>query len=337
MKYLITLTSTVLILCAYGTMLRAQPENEVIFTFQYNAGAQSLELNETVFPVWDGTKVTLKRAAFYISEIELMRADSTTLPLEDVYLLVNAGEADHNYPAGSWAIDQIIGVILHIGVDSAHNHLDPSAYPPGHPLGHQKDPMHWGWAAGYRFLSIEGKVDQDNDGIPENPLEYHNIGDKLYKSVYLDGRTKAEGGILRIHIDLDFARLFQGIDLSGLLIYHGDKPANVQMMENAAHAGFIKMAATSAAPTVDLWSPYIQIAPSPAFGGARLMTQLPLDESVRAIISTVYGQPVLEMDHVPANGSAYLDLNNLPPGVYQCAVYHNGKLIANKPFVIQKR
>lgn len=337
MKYFITLVFTALLVCAFSPMLRAQAENEVIFTFQYNAGAQPLDLNQTIFPVWDGTKVTLKRAAFYLSEIELIRSDSTVLPLEDLYLLVDAGEADPNYAAGAWPAEQIIGVVLHIGVDSAHNHLDPSSYPAGHPLGHQKSPMHWGWVAGYRFLSIDGKVDQDNDGIPEDPLEYHSIGDKLYKPVYLDGRAKAEGGILRINIDLDFARLFQGIDLSGLLIYHGDKPANMQMMENAASAGFIKMAATSSAPEIDSWSKYVQIAPNPAFESTRILTQLPLGEPVRVVVSNVFGQTMLDMTQVPAEDSFLLDTGNLPSGMYQCAFYHKGRLIANKSLVVQKK
>ncbi|MCK6692250.1 MAG: T9SS type A sorting domain-containing protein [Thermoanaerobaculia bacterium] len=337
MKYFITLVFTTLFVCAFSPVLRAQAENEVIFTFRYNAGVQPLELNQTVFPVWDGTKVTLKRAAFYLSEIELIRSDSTTLPLEDLYLLVNAGEADPNYPAGAWPVEQIIGVVLHIGVDSAHNHLDPSGYPAGHPLGHQKDPMHWGWVAGYRFLSIDGKVDQDNDGVPEEPLEYHNIGDKLYKSVILDGRAKAENGILRINIDLDFARLFQGIDLSGLLIYHGDKPANMQMMDNAANAGFIKMAATSATPAIDAWSQFVQIAPNPAFEGTRLLTQLPTGETPRVVVSNLYGQTMLETDQAPANGAVFLDTSQWPAGIYQCAVYNNKRLIASQVFVVQKR
>lgn len=337
MKFLITLAITGSMFCVFGTALRAQTENEVVFTFEYKAGAQPLELNQTIFPVWDGTNVTLKKAAFYLSGIELIRPDSSTLPLDDTYLLVNAGEADPNYAAGSWPVDQIIGVILHIGVDSAHNHLDPSAYPAGHPLGHQKDAMHWGWVAGYRFLSIDGKVDQNKDGIPEESLEYHNIGDKLYKSVYLDGRAKAEGGILRINIDLDFARLFQGIDLSGLLIYHGDKPANMQMMENAASAGFIKMAATSPAPATVSWSNYVQIAPNPVSENARLLMELPVEEYVRVNISNVYGQTVREMNRVSPKGFTYLDMDNLPGGIYRCAVYNNGILLASRSFVVQKR
>lgn len=337
MKFLITLAITGSMFCVFGTALRAQTENEVVFTFEYKAGAQPLKLNQTIFPVWDGTNVTLKKAAFYLSGIELIRPDSSTLPLDDTYLLVNAGEADPNYAAGSWPVDQIIGVILHIGVDSAHNHLDPSAYPAGHPLGHQKDPMHWGWVAGYRFLSVDGKVDQNKDGIPEESLEYHNIGDKLYKPVYLVGRAQAEGGILRINIDLDFARLFQGIDLSGLLIYHGDKPANMQMMENAASAGFIKMAATSPAPATVSWSNYVQIAPNPACEETNILTQLPLDEPLRVVVSNIFGQTMLDMPRVPAGGSFHLDTGNLPPGTYQCAFYQKGRLIANKSLVVQKK
>ena len=55
---------------------------------------------------------------------------------------------------GPWDIEGVRGVKLHLGVDPAHNHADPSTYASDHPLSLQNPTMHWGWSAGYRFMAI---------------------------------------------------------------------------------------------------------------------------------------------------------------------------------------
>ena len=36
------------------------------------------------------------------------------------------------------------------------------------------DIVHWGLSSGYRFMAIEGLVDNNNDGVPETTFEGHS-------------------------------------------------------------------------------------------------------------------------------------------------------------------
>ena len=82
--------------------------------------------------------------------------------------------------------------------------------------------MHWGWAGGYRFLVVEGKVDNSGDGIPETDFEYHNLGDELYKQTDMTIAPAYDtGGDLTLSIVLDYARLFDQNTMLGNQIVHG--------------------------------------------------------------------------------------------------------------------
>lgn len=332
MKYLATL---VFYLAGIAGLF-AQTENSVVFTFNHKAGSEPLTLFQTVFPIWNAKKVILNRAEFYISEIELIKADSSVLPLRDVYILAGADYPGLQFPVGKWDVDQIIGMTLHLGVDSAHNHLDPSTYPLGHPLGHQKNSMHWGWTVGYRFMAVEGMVDNNNDGVPESDLQFHNIGDDLYKTVRLAGTAKAQNGILNLDLDLDYARLFQNIDLDGGLIEHGNGVLNDQMMENAAKGGFMKFSTVSSTADIRANAEKIEIAPNPVATSAVIHCDLPKTGPVTMVVVNSIGQTVQTFDEIPATGTVHFQAADLPNGLYQSIFYQNGRLIANKPFFIQK-
>lgn len=315
--------------------LFAQTENEIVFKFQHKAGPEPIAIKETVFPIWNNKKVMLNRAEFYIAEIELIKSDSSVLPLRDVYLLAGADYPGMSFPVGKWPVDQIIGLTLHIGVDSAHNHLDPSTYPPGHPLGHQKNLMHWGWTSGYRFMAIEGMVDNNGDGIPESELQFHNLGDVLYKSVGLEGSAQAKNGVLELNFDLDYAKLFQNMSLSGNLIEHGAYPLNHQMMENAANEGFIKWSATTSTETLRDNAEKIQISPNPATTSALIRCDLPQYGPLTVMIVNSLGQTIHTLGNVPAAGTFRFDATGLPNGMYQSVFYQNGRLLARKSLLIQ--
>lgn len=60
-----------------------------------------------------------------------------------------------------------------VGVDSALNHDDPSAFPNSSWLNiANANDMHWGWNPGYIFIKVEAKVDTIADAIP---LFDHNV------------------------------------------------------------------------------------------------------------------------------------------------------------------
>ena len=327
--------SAFIVIIAGAAGLFAQTPKEVVFTFHHKVGTETLQLGHTLFPIWNGKNTQLTRAEFYISEIELIRADSSVVPLQDAYLLVNVENPRADYRLGQWDVSNVIGVNLHIGVDSAHNHLDPSTYPDEHPLANQKNSMHWGWVAGYRFMAIEGVIDNNNDGAPETDLQFHNIGDPLYKTVRLSCQGQAQNDTLRLNFDLDYARLFQDIPMTGNLILHGSEPVNDQMMENAAHRDFIRPVQVSAAPQLPDLASQINIAPNPASGTTLIAYDLAGNAALTLVLTNALGQTVRRISDQPASGAVRWDAAGLTNGLYQLAFYQNGRFLVAKPFVVQ--
>ena len=111
---------------------------------------------------------------------------------------------------------EVEGINFHVGVDSAHNHLDPATYPSTHPLAPQNPSMHWGWAAGYRFIALEGHSGPQTNQL----LQFHCIGDEFYEEMEYEVNSTGDNHI--IELDADYAKLLSQIDVSSGLILHGN-------------------------------------------------------------------------------------------------------------------
>ncbi|MFN0035209.1 MAG: MbnP family protein [Saprospiraceae bacterium] len=328
------LSTLLLLLLAFAATTFAQT-NHVVFSFDHKAGADPMVLNQTVFSIWNNKKVKLSRAEFYISEAEIHHADNTMMPLTDKYLLVNANAPTSEFDLGAWPIEAAHGVTLHLGVPQAVNHLDPATYPPGHPLALHNPTMHWGWSAGYRFMVLEGKVDNNNDGVPETAFEFHNLGDALYKTLELTGMKEAENGALHLHFVLDYAQLFKNLAMTGNLIQHGSASLNVTVMNNAATQNFVRMPTVSATHEVLANSLNVKASPNPAGAETLVEYALPAAGLLDLTLNNTLGQTLRRLTGLSASGSLRLETAALPEGIYQYAFYENGKLLARKQLVVK--
>ncbi len=293
-------------------------------------------INQTEFTIWNGKKVKLTRAEFYISEVEMLLPDNAVLPLTDRYILVNAENPAAEHDLGAWEVDGIQGLTLHIGVPQSVNHNDPAAWPSDHPLAPQNPSMHWGWSAGYRFMAIEGKVDNNNDGVPETDFEFHNLGDALYRAVELTGMAEADNGVLDLHLTLDYAKLFENMPMGGSLIQHGSNATNQKMIDNAANEDFITMQLVSATQQVSDNSLKVSASPNPFSTETVIRFDLPATDALVMIVTNSLGQVARTIGSVPASGSLRFEKGDLPNGIYQYAFYENGILLARKQFVISE-
>jgi len=326
--------STFFFLFVVASVLSAQTTNQVKISFEHKAGSGFMALGHAVFPIWNNKNVRINRAKFYISEIEIHHSDNGSTLLSDQYLLVDAGDPLVEFDLGAWPVDASQAITLHVGVPPSVNHLDPTTYPASHPLAPQNPTMHWGWAAGYRFLVIEGEVDNNNDGVPETIFEYHSVGDELYKAVELAGLKTAENGVLHLNFVLDYAKLFNNMTMSGNVIHHGATTMNVSMMNNSAEAGFITMPAVSANHDVSANSLNLSASPNPFSGETLIRYELPASGLLTLVVTNALGQPVHTFNNLPAIGSVRFEKGNLPAGVYQYAFYENKGLLARKSFII---
>jgi len=330
------LSTLFLVLALFASALPAQTMNQVKVSFEHKAGNGFMSIDHSVFPIWNNKTVKITRAEFYISAIEVQHSDNAPILLTDQYLLVDAADPLVEFDLGVWPVDAAQGVTLHLGVPPDVNHLDPTTYPAGHPLAPQNPTMHWGWAAGYRFMAIEGQVDNNNDGVPETIFEFHNVGDELYKTVELVGVETAENGVLHLHFVLDYAKLFRNMTMSGNVIHHGATTMNVSMMNNSAEAGFITMPAVSANHDVSANSLNLSASPNPFSGETLIRYELPASDVLTLVVTNAFGQPVYTLRNLQAKGAVRFEKGNLPSGVYQYAFYENKELMAHKRLIISE-
>lgn len=330
MKYLVAL------FLAQALAAGAQAPNQIILSFSHRAGEDSLVLNETVFTIWNGKAVSLSRADFYISEIEVYHLTPPihNTPLTDQYLLVRAGDPDAEFDLGAWPVDAVHGVNLHFGVPKSVNHNDPAAWPNGHPLAPKNPTMHWGWSAGYIFMAVNGKVDNDNDGIPEAYFEYHSLGDTLYRRTEVGGGNLAQNGVLRMNFVLDYIQLFKNLDLDPYLYVHGSGALNRTMLTNAATQKFITLPVLTAIGDLSENSRRVQAAPNPADADTQISWDLPAEGALQLILTNAIGQAVHTETGLPASGTTRLETAALPDGVFLCGFYENGNLVARKKLVV---
>ncbi len=327
---------TLLLFFFSGALMLGAQTNEVQFKFNHKVNGDELKVNETLFTIWNGKTMQIDRAEFYLAEISLIGVGGGKTTLNDQYILADASEPEVVWNIGNVNLDEIEGVEVHIGVDQAKNHLDPSTYQLGHPLGFQDPSMHWGWSAGYRFMAIEGYVDNNNDGVPESLFQYHNLGDNLYFTTAIDGDVTADNGVLTVNLDVDYAKLFEGMTMIGNLIHHGSNSQNQKMLTNASTEDFLTISALSAQDDVARNSLSLTGTPNPARGQISLAQDLdPAIQAVDLKVMNVMGQMVAFRQNVPAQGQIQLDLQGWQAGTYFYGLFQHGRLIARSSFVVQ--
>lgn len=169
---------------------------------------------------------------YYMAEISVIHDGGTRTPLTDVYVLVDALGQDR-YLLGSLDVTRIEALEFHVGVDKKRNHEDPTIYPPEHPLALKNPTMHWGWAAGYRFLAVEGSSGTTSDVVSAD-VQVHAVGDELYRKITLPVSTRETATGVDIILAADYSALFRNLDVSFGLIFHGYGEETVVMSNNMA-------------------------------------------------------------------------------------------------------
>ena len=149
-------------------------QTNVYFSIEHKLGNQPFAF-QTAATNNLGNQFDVKRLQYYISSIELVHDGGTVTPVVDKYMLVNANDSTYE-SLGSFNITNLEAIRFGIGVDASKNNLNPATYPANHPLAPKSPSMHWGWAAGYRFVAFEGKAGSSLSQI----VELHALDNSNY-------------------------------------------------------------------------------------------------------------------------------------------------------------
>lgn len=189
-----------------------------------------------------GNDFMVDRLEYYISTFSIIHDGGQVTPIEDLYVLVDlttdvsATEID----LGDFDVQNIEGVNFYFGIDKITNHEDPSMWPSDHPLAPKFPSMHWGWAAGYRFIALEGL---SGPSIDQN-LQFHCIGDEFFKKLSFPV-TMSGADSYTIEIDAEYTKLLSQIDISSGLILHGGTGEIITLANNIMDKVFTASEVTS--------------------------------------------------------------------------------------------
>jgi len=177
-----------------------------------------------------GYYFNVTRLQYYVSEITLVHDGGQRTPVVDYHLLIDPSK-DSVFFLGNFPVTDLEHIEFWIGVDSAHNHLDPAMYPANHPLALHNPSMHWGWAGGYRYIAIEGFAGHTPTYIPNN-YQIHTIAEENYRKVSLTVEEILDGDTMRVPIQADYAMLLHKIDVSLGLEFHSSIGPSKQISLN---------------------------------------------------------------------------------------------------------
>lgn len=235
-----------------------------------------------------GTKFSISRMDYFISSIILHHDGGASTKVPDKYIFVTKGEKVKEL-LGSFNIAVLDSITFSIGVDSIDNHADPTLWPANHPLAPRSPDMHWGWAAGYRFVAMEGKT----GSALEYDYEIHALGDQLYHPTTLVTKGKEQNGNIEIEIDANYEQALKGIFMDRNLFIHGSNKEAVYLMINFNDNVFKATQNTSS--IMEVGFDVLKVYPNPVSNG-KCTIALTEDQTINAryIIRDITGKVVFE-------------------------------------------
>ncbi|MCF8246385.1 MAG: T9SS type A sorting domain-containing protein [Saprospiraceae bacterium] len=316
-----------LLAAMFGQGLNAQMN--VTLHMHQKLGDQPFVLNSAV-TVPSDYLVKVTRLQYYVSEIKIVHDGGQVTPVTDLHLLVTAQE-DSIFGLGSFDVTIIEGIEFSIGVDPAFNHLDPASYPNDHPLAPKNPVMHWGWAAGYRFIAFEGTSSNNGTTFPD-AFQIHTVDDANYLAVTLPVSGVVDGDHLAINVDADYAQLLMDINVQGGLISHAATGPSAKLAGNMQN--FVFSPSVVSGTTEPGIAGTFVISPNPASGAAVVKYDLPGYDQLTLTVSDLAGRTVFTQKLNGSQQSVSLE-TNWQSGIYVARIFSGDKFLALEKLVVK--
>lgn len=208
-----------------------------------------------------GHEFKANRLEYYLTRVTIVHDGGVeTAVSDDIMALVRPeDEISTTIVLGNFDVTTIESVKFHIGVYEPINNGDPTLFDAAHPLAPKSPSMHWGWAAGYRFIAYEGFGGVD---FSQN-FQLHGLGNVNYFEVQSDVWVETVGGVMVMSLNGDYAAGLNDIDLTAGTVSHGETGAAKKVLENWRDIVFGLYTVGIAEEVVDFkWSVY----PNPSNG-----------------------------------------------------------------------
>ena len=255
-----------------------------------------------------GELVDIDRLEYYLSMFTLVHDGGQETPIPMAYVLAD-GFADELHSLGSVSgVQNVESLKFHVGIDPDNNHADPASWPADHPLAPQVPSMHWGWAAGYRFVALEG-------GTTNGTLEIHALGDDNHFSGEMEVAAVMENGVLVLDVEADVLGFFHLLTVGSGLINHGENEEAVLVCNNLADRVFRVPGAVGVSV---LDGAVLDIALVAIEQGAELSFGAACPAGTRVELLDILGRTVQQWN--VAEGMERLRLTDVRPGAFLISV-----------------
>ncbi|MFN8396824.1 MAG: MbnP family protein [Bacteroidia bacterium] len=314
----------VLLVLGLGTVGFAQ--RDVYLRINHQLGSAPFQLaTQATNDLGNGFNV--QRLQYYMGEITVIHDGGQTTLIPDTWILVDASQSTNVF-LGNLPFTILEGVSFGIGVDSAHNHLDPSQYAVNHPLAPQSPSMHWGWSSGYRFVAMEG-----NSGVHlAQTYEIHALEDPNYFKQTINMGPYTASGDMIITLDADYVEALHGIDVSTGPIAHGGTGIDVTLLENFRDRVFTDGVLTGAASQMED-ADYFTVAPNPSNGHLSLYTNAKISSKASFVLIDALGR---EVQSLSASASGRTEMDWTVPGCYWVSLRDGGRNLGVESVVITR-
>ncbi|MFT5513454.1 MAG: hypothetical protein ACI8SE_001862 [Bacteroidia bacterium] len=270
----------------------------------------------------------VKRLEYYISDISFTHDGGQTTKATGMYILANAGTAV-SVDLGKYTITKLEAVNFSIGVDPGVNNQNPTQWGANHALSPKSPSMHWGWAAGYRFVAIEGKTGSNLSTV----FEIHALGNDNFFKISIPTAGKADNGDLLVNLTADYAEALSNIDISSGLVIHGETDQAVRLLRNFANTVFTSEEGNKNTLGVSEVKPTIQVGlyPNPSTGTFTITIPQNVTGSVDVSITDLNGKRVLKENMNTFSNNSYAIENK---GVYILSIRLDGVVIETKRLLV---
>ncbi len=273
-----------------------------------------------------GHDFNVTRLQYYISGFSLIHDGGTPTAIDDLHVLVNASQTTE-IDLGEHDVTDMEFIRFHMGVHPDFNHLDPAIYPNGHPLAPTFPSMHWGWAAGYRFLALEGKGGTNYN----QDYQLHGLGDDNYFKIEVALDVSAENGEVVINLDGDYTRALENIAVNSGVYVHGDFGDAKKALEN--FRDFVFSPSQTSTSIVDFSEVTgFDVYPNPtANGTATVSISSTQNLTYTVSIVDILGRQVQHFENVGSDNDIYIEVTQ--PGIYMVNLIKNGQTVITQKLV----
>lgn len=306
---------------------------KVNFQINHKLGNEEFAYNKTAKNNLNNN-FELNRMEYYLSDFTIIHDGGVRSKIDSSFLLIKASKNSTtnqilDLNSKNLKISKIEGIEFGIGVPAPINNADPTKWPANHPLAPKSPSMHWGWAAGYRFVAMEGTT---NLGL-NSTLEVHALNNENYKLTTISTNVNADAnGDFNIVFDADYTRALENIDISGGLINHSGEGEAVTLLNNFREYVFTPVIVSS---LENILVNNLNIYPNPNNGEF----SIDLSEFNTANKTINYIKVYDNLGRL-VNEFPNINLNNLQikierKGIFTIGFYDNNNLIVSKNVVIE--